>query len=95
MALMALQMYWQPTTTRLIQKEGLKTFVADSYVQFAQWKAGEEVALETLHPYGASNREESKHYNDQMELYVNQQTKKMTLNKETIYASAEQIYHPK
>jgi acyl-homoserine-lactone acylase len=72
-----------------------KTFVADSYVQFAQWKAGEEVTLETLHPYGASNREGSKHYNDQMELYVNQQTKKMTLNKKDIYASAEQIYHPK
>ena len=72
-----------------------KTFVADSYVQFAQWKDGEEVLLETLHPYGASNRETSKHYDDQMELYVNQQTKKMTLNKESIYATAEQIYHPK
>ena len=76
-------------------KGRFKTFVADSYVQFAQWKAGEEVALETLHPYGASNREGSTHYNDQMELYVNQQTKKMTLNKEAIFANAEQIYHPK
>ena len=75
-------------------KGRFKTFVADSYVQFAQWKAGEEVALETLHPYGASNREGSTHYNDQMELYVNQQTKKMTLNKADIYASAEKIYHP-
>lgn len=72
-----------------------KTFVADSYVQFAQWKDGEEVLLETLHPYGASNREWSEHYDDQMELYVNQQTKKMTLNKEEIYAKAEKIYHPK
>ena len=76
-------------------KGRFKTFVADSYVQFAQWKAGEEVSLETLHPYGASNREVSTHYNDQMEMYVNQQTKKMTLNKEAIFANAEQIYHPK
>ena len=72
-----------------------KTFVADSYVQFAQWKNGEDVSLETLHPYGASNREWSKHYSDQMELYVNQQTKKMTLNKESIFANAEEIYHPR
>lgn len=72
-----------------------KTFVADSYVQFAQWKKGEEVSLETLHPYGASNREWSKHYNDQMELYVNQQTKQMTLNKDQIFSNAEKIYHPK
>lgn len=71
-----------------------KTFVADSYVQFAQWKDG-EIELETLHPYGASNRDWSKHYNDQMELYAEQRTKKMTLNKNEIYASAEKIYHPK
>jgi acyl-homoserine-lactone acylase len=71
-----------------------KTFVADSYVQFAQWKNG-ELSLETLHPYGASNRDWSKHYNDQMELYVNQQTKRMTLNRDEIFANAEKIYHPK
>lgn len=71
-----------------------KTFVADSYVQFAQWKNGKEVSLETLHPYGASNRPSSKHYDDQVELYVNQQTKKMTLNKSEIYANAERVYHP-
>jgi acyl-homoserine-lactone acylase len=71
-----------------------KTFVADSYVQFAQFKDG-EVYLETLHPYGASNREWSKHYNDQMELYVEQRTKRMTLDRDEIYATAEKIYHPK
>jgi acyl-homoserine-lactone acylase len=71
-----------------------KTFVADSYVQFAQWKDG-NLSLESLHPYGASNREWSKHYNDQMELYVNQQTKRMTLNRDEIFANAEKIYHPK
>lgn len=72
-----------------------KTFVADSYVQFAQWTKGEEVSLQTLHPYGASNRPTSKHYNDQMELYVAQQTKRMTLNRTEIFATAEEVYHPK
>lgn len=71
-----------------------KTFVADSYVQFAQWKDG-QLSIESLHPYGASNRSWSEHYNDQMELYVNQQTKKMTLDRSTIFANAEKIYHPK
>lgn len=71
-----------------------KTFVADSYTQFAQWKDG-ELHIESLHPYGASNRDWSNHYNDQMELYANQQTKRMTLNKEEIYANAEKIYNPK
>ena len=72
-----------------------KTFVADSYVQFAQWNRNQSLNLETLVPYGSSNRESSKHYNDQMELYVNQQTKKMSLNREEIFASAERIYNPK
>jgi len=71
-----------------------KSFVADSYVQFAQWKDG-TLRLESLHPYGSSNRPGSAHYSDQMELYVNQLTKPMTLNKEEIFRNAERIYHPK
>lgn len=71
-----------------------KSFVADSYVQFAQWKDG-ELKLESLHPYGSSNREGTVHYNDQMELYVEQRTKPMTLDRETIMRDAERIYHPK
>jgi len=35
------------------------------------------------------------HYGDQMELYTQFKTKKMTFDKETIYANAERIYHPK
>ncbi len=71
-----------------------KSFVADSYVQFAQWKDG-KLKLESLHPYGASNREGSPHYSDQMELYVNQQTKPMTLDRDEIFRTAERIYSPR
>jgi len=71
-----------------------KSYVADSYVQFAQWKDG-ELHLESLHPYGASNRPGSRHYSDQMELYVSQQTKPMTLDRATIMRDAERVYHPK
>ncbi|MCF8258381.1 MAG: penicillin acylase family protein [Flavobacteriales bacterium] len=71
-----------------------KSFVADSYVQFAQWKDG-KLTLESLHPYGSSNREGSPHFSDQMELYVEQRTKPMTLNREEIFRDAERIYHPR
>jgi acyl-homoserine-lactone acylase len=71
-----------------------KSFVADSYVQFAQWKDG-RLKLESLHPYGSSNREGSPHYSDQMELYVNQVTKPMTLDREEIFRNAERIYSPR
>ncbi len=71
-----------------------KPWVADSYVHFAQWKDG-DVKIETLHPFGASTRPESPHYTDQMQLYADQQTKSMTLDKAKIMAEAEAIYHPK
>ena len=39
-------------------------------------------------------RKESEHYDDQMELYQQQQTKKMTLNRDQIYREAKRIYNP-
>lgn len=72
-----------------------KPYVADSYVQFVQYKKDGSMVLETLHPFGASAKPNSKHYTDQMEIYANQQTKKMTLNREDIFKNAEKIYHPK
>ncbi len=71
-----------------------KPYVADSYVHFAQWKDGKLVRMETLHPFGASNRPNSPHYTDQMQLYADQRTKTMTLDKDRIMAEAESIYHP-
>ena len=50
--------------------------------------------LESVNAYGASNKPDSKHYTDQMEMFVNQQTKPMTLDKQTIWKNAERIYHP-
>ncbi|MFM1874810.1 MAG: hypothetical protein RL266_547 [Bacteroidota bacterium] len=71
-----------------------KPWVADSYVHFVQWKDGELIRMETLHPFGASNRKDSPHYTDQMQLYADQQTKVMSLDKVKIMAEAEAIYHP-
>lgn len=71
-----------------------KPWIADSYTHFVQWKDGKLVRMETLHPFGASNRPDSPHYTDQMQLYADQQTKTMTLDKATIMAEAESVYHP-
>ncbi len=66
----------------------------DCYILLA--KIGKKgIELESINAYGASNRPESKHYTDQMELFVNQKTKPMTLDKEFIWKNAEKIYHPK
>ena len=71
-----------------------KPWVADSYVHFAQWKDGKLVRMETLHPFGASTRPDSPHYTDQMQLYADQKTKPMTLDKAKIMSEAKSVYHP-
>ena len=50
--------------------------------------------LQSVNVYGASNRPDSPHYDDQMDLFVQQQTKPMTLDKETVLAEAVRVYHP-
>ena len=76
-------------------KKGMKqSDLGDSYILFATYgKEGVE-RIETVHCYGTSNRPESPHYNDQVELYINQQTKSMTLDKATILQEAKKTYHP-
>jgi len=70
-----------------------RVFVGDSYIMLVKFtKDGPEI--HTVAPYGASNKPDSPHYTDQMQLYANKQTKPMTLNKAEVYKHAEKIYHP-
>ncbi len=50
--------------------------------------------IESVISYGSSNRPNSPHYSDQMEMYANKQTKSMSIDKDTVYAEAISIYHP-
>jgi acyl-homoserine-lactone acylase len=50
--------------------------------------------IETTNMYGASAKAGNKHFDDQVEMYLMQQTKTMTLDKATVYKHAENIYHP-
>lgn len=82
------QMYTKP------HEDGkLKSYLGDSFIMLLQYSK-DGVEIETVSPYGASNKPGSKHYTDQMPLFVNQQYKKMTLDKDSIFQNAERIYHP-
>lgn len=66
----------------------------DSYMQFVKFDRDGVSSIETIHAYGASARENSPHYTDQMEMFVQEKTKTMTLDKATIYSNAKAIYTP-
>lgn len=65
----------------------------DAYIELVRFTKDLPI-IETLNVYGASARKESPHYTDQMEMYVRQQTKPMTLNKAEVYKNAVTKYHP-
>ncbi|MEO8794213.1 MAG: penicillin acylase family protein [Daejeonella sp.] len=71
----------------------VKARQGESYIELVRFtKDGPEI--ESINCYGASNHPGNKHYDDQMGLFVQQKTKKMTLNKEQVLKNAEKIYHP-
>ncbi len=75
-------------------KDGkVKVVSGESYLELVKFtKNGPEI--ESIISFGSSDNPESLHYGDQMELYSQFKTKKMTLNKDTVYATAKKIYHP-
>ncbi len=66
----------------------------ESFIQLVNFSK-EGPKIETIHSYGASKKEGNKHFNDQMEMFIAQKLKPMTLDKATVYKNAERIYHPK
>lgn len=66
----------------------------DSFIMFAKFsKKGN--SYESVVPFGASRRSSSPHLMDQMELYTQQKTKPVVLEKSKVLQSAARIYHPK
>lgn len=70
-----------------------RTFVGESYIELVRYSK-DTVEIETVNAFGASSRIGSPHSTDQMQMFVDQKLKPMTLNKEDIYKTAERIYHP-
>jgi acyl-homoserine-lactone acylase len=76
------------------KKGMIKGRQGDSYIELVQFTR-DGPQIESINCYGASNKPGNQHYDDQMEMFINQQTKKMSLKKEDVYKTAKQIYHPK
>lgn len=75
-------------------KDGMyKGNQGDAYIELVRFTKDGPI-IESLNVYGASARKDSPHYTDQMEMYVKQQTKKMTLDKATVYQQAVKKYNP-
>lgn len=66
----------------------------ETYIQLVQFDSEEGPILQTVNCYGASHHPESPHYADQMEMFVNEELKPMTLEWERVLESAERRYHP-
>jgi len=67
----------------------------ESYILLTKFKKdGGLPELRSIICFGSSNTPGAKHYTDQMQLYVNQQTKEESLSKEWAYKHAEKIYKP-
>lgn len=77
-----------------LQKDGrLRPTAGESYISLIRFSEnGPEI--ESINPYGASAVPESPHYTDQMDLFVKQKRRKMTLDKEKVLQQAVRIYHP-
>ena len=75
-------------------KDGkVKVVSGESYIELVRFtEKGPEI--ESVISYGSSDHAESPHYNDQMEMYARFKTKKMSLDKDEVYAKAKRIYHP-
>ena len=75
------------------EKGFYKATAGDGYMQFMKFSK-EGVEIQSISPFGASTHPDSKHYRDQMELFVHEQTKSMSLKKEEVMKSAVRVYHP-
>ena len=72
----------------------LRSVGGDGLVMFVRFPKEGLPIIETMNMYGASAKPGHKHFDDQVEMYMQQKTKKMTLDKSSIYKNAESIEHP-
>jgi acyl-homoserine-lactone acylase len=68
--------------------------MGDTYTMIVEYNKNGVERVESLVNFGSSAHPESKHFNDQLDLWLKQQTKVMTFDKDEILKNAERIYHP-
>ena len=66
----------------------------ESYIGMVRF-APEKTYFESVISYGNSDRPNSPHFDDQMEMYQNFETKPMYFDRVSVLATAKKIYHPR
>ncbi|MDB5282239.1 MAG: hypothetical protein JWO06_1314 [Bacteroidota bacterium] len=74
-------------------KGKIRVNAGDSYVLLAKFTKSGPI-IRSIASFGSSNTPGSKHFTDQMDMYVHEQTKEESLSKEWAYKHAERIYNP-
>jgi acyl-homoserine-lactone acylase len=76
------------------EKDGtIKPHGGECYVMMLKI-ADKGLHIETIQVFGQANKPGHKHYTDQMEMFLNHQSKEMTMDKDLIRKNAESITHP-
>jgi acyl-homoserine-lactone acylase len=76
-------------------KDGRRKVVSgDAYICFVRYPKVGLPQIESVNTFGASSDPASPHFSDQMDLFLAQRTKPMTLDREEVLRKAERIYHP-
>jgi acyl-homoserine-lactone acylase len=83
-----------PQWTTPMKGGKLKSVGGDGLIMFVRFSKNELPKIETVNMYGTSTHINSKHFDDQVELYLQKKPKKMTLDKSEVYKYAEKTYHP-
>ncbi|MEM1052586.1 MAG: acylase [Pseudomonadota bacterium] len=82
------------STTWRVDEDGRLSLVhGDSFIQWVEWPAdGRRVRSRSIQPFGAATtRPESKHFTDQMQLYVDHKLKPVHFFEEDVRANAESM----
>ncbi len=83
-----------PNWTTPYKNGKLKAVGGDGLIMFVRFPKNELPRVETVNIYGANATPGNKHFDDQVELFLQQKTKTMSLDKKLVYKNAASIYHP-
>jgi len=77
-------------------KNGMRKVTGgDAYICLVRYpKDGTLPRIETINTFGASMDPRSPHFSDQMDMFLQQRTKPMTLDKAKVLSQALSVYHP-
>ncbi|WP_199200539.1 penicillin acylase family protein [Alkalicaulis satelles] len=77
------------------QEDGTYRMAAGDGLMFlAEWLADGEFALWAVHQFGSSNRPDSPHFTDQMDMFAAHDWRRVPMGEDAVRAAAVEIYRP-